>query len=96
LGLNVTRHNEIYVFRCGTSALFALTTDRSGCTLPTSICEQSGWQFERVVRLRESNRYYEYASATLAAIAKNGFHLVHSAIHPLPMDSTDAATLEDS
>ena len=82
----MSNYREIYIFRCGATALYALTTDKTGRNLPSKACS-AGWQFEAPVTLRcdESSPKYELTKATLAAIAKHGFCLTHAAIHPLPI-----------
>jgi hypothetical protein len=78
----------IYIFRCGTTAIFALTADRMGRNLPLQVCGPAGWHFERSVTLQsdKDKRRRESTRATLAAIAKHGFHLTHAAIHAMPID----------
>jgi hypothetical protein len=84
----VSRSKTIYVFRCGTTALFALTADRTGQILPSQICGSAGWHLERSVTFRSDRDEGQRESirATLAAIAKRGFYLTHAAIHTLPID----------
>jgi hypothetical protein len=82
----MSNSQKIYVFRCGTTALYALTADRTGLNLPTQAC-QAGWRFEQSIKLRldNSSLEQELTKATLAAIAKHGFYLTHAAIHGLPV-----------
>jgi hypothetical protein len=78
----------IYVFRCGTSGLYALTADRSGKILPSAACCPAGWRLERSIALgpEEATRNRDLVRATLAAIANQGFYLSHAAIGALPLD----------
>lgn len=78
----MSRSKTVYVFRCGSTALFALTTDRSGQNLPSQIAGPAGWHFERSIafQLDKSRRRQESIRATLAAIAKHGFYLTHPTI----------------
>jgi hypothetical protein len=82
----MSNYREIYIFRCGATALYALTTDKTGGNLPSKACSAE-WQFQARMTLRcdESSPKYELTKATLAAIAKHGFCLTHAAIHPLPI-----------
>jgi hypothetical protein len=82
----VSRATTIYVFRCGVTALYALTADRTGQRLPSQICGEADWHFERAVTLqsRSDSAERESTKATLDAIAKHGFYLIHAAIHNLP------------
>jgi hypothetical protein len=77
---------RIYLFRCGTTALYALTDDSTGRNLPTHAC-QAGWRFERSVTLRsdKNSPKHELNKATLAAIAKHGFYMIHAAIQAFPV-----------
>jgi hypothetical protein len=77
---------KIYVFRCGATALYALTADSTGRSLPTQAC-QAGWRFEQSIMLRldKNSPNYELNIVTLAAIAKHGFYLTHAAIHAVPV-----------
>jgi len=76
----------IYIFRCGSTALFALTADRTGRNLPLQVCGPAGWHFERseTSQSDKDERRRESTRATLAAIAKHGFYLTHAAIHAMP------------
>lgn len=76
----MSNSKKIYAFRCGTSALYALTADSTGQNLPTQPC-QVGWRFDRCITLNlgDSSQKHELANATLAAIAKHGFYLTHAA-----------------
>jgi hypothetical protein len=87
-GQELSRSRTIHVFRCGTSALFALTADRTGRILPLQVCGPAGWHFERslLLQLGKEERRHELTKATLAAIAKHGFYLTHAAIHTMPID----------
>lgn len=71
---------KIYAFRCGTTALYALTADSTGRNLPTPAC-QAAWRFERSItlHLNDSSLKHELANATLAAVEKHGFYLTHAA-----------------
>ena len=71
----------IYVFRCGDSGLYGLTTDPTGHILPSRIYPRLHWRFERrvTVEMRNSPKQ-EIVRATLDAIAKHGFYLTHAAI----------------
>jgi hypothetical protein len=82
----LSKSQTIYVFRCGKSALYALTTDSTGQILP-SLSPPAAWQFERSITLRldKSSAKHELIKATLDAIAKHGFYLTHAAIHALPV-----------
>src|SRR5690348_14724513 len=84
----VQKHAKIYVFRCGTTALLALTANREGQNLPREICGPIGWIFEKSVTVppEKSVDFNESTRATMAAIAKHGFYLTHAAIHSLPLD----------
>jgi hypothetical protein len=75
---------KIYVFRYGTTALYALTSDGAGRNLPPQ-ADPAGWRLEESVTLRrdKNSPKYELINATLAAIKKHGFILTHAAIHPL-------------
>jgi hypothetical protein len=77
---------KIYVFRCGASALYALTADIAGPNLPLPACP-AGWRFKQSVTLRldKSSPNHELIEATRAAIAKHGFYLTHAAVHGLPV-----------
>ena len=77
---------KIYLFRCGATALYALTADNAGRNLPTQSCKEE-WRFERSISLHLDNSVlkHELTKATLAAIAKHGFYLTHAAIHALPV-----------
>ena len=79
----VSRSTTVHVFRCGATALFALTTDPTGQILPSQIGSPVTWQFERSVTLQldNSNQRRDSIRATLAAIARHGFYLTHAAIH---------------
>ena len=83
----LSNSKKIYVFRCGATALYALTADSTGLTLPSNAC-RAGWQFEQsiTVRLDKSSPKHELIRATLDAIAKHGFYLTHAAIQALPVD----------
>jgi hypothetical protein len=78
--------HKLYVFRYGTTALYALTTDSTGRNLPSQTGAKS-WRFKEPVTLEQdkSSPKYELIKATLAAIAKHGFILTHAAIQPLPV-----------
>ena len=86
MGQDFSNSLRIYVFRCGTTALYALTSDRTGRNLPTLGC-QTDWQFERSMTLTLGGLKDELTKATMAAITKLGFYLTHSAIHGLPISS---------
>ena len=96
-GSKLLRSKTIYVFRCGTTALFALTADRTGQSLPSQICGQAGWTFEGSVTLQpeKDERFRESMRATMAAIAKHGLYLTHSAIHTLPINYPSYGPGED-
>ena len=81
----MSNSKKIYAFRCGTSALYALTADSTGRNLPTHPCP-AGWQFECSITLHlgDSSQKHELANATLAAIAKHGFYLTHTAAEVPP------------
>jgi hypothetical protein len=78
----------VYVFRCGTSGLYALTTDRSGEYLPVHGCCPAGWGFERSIAIAAESSTNELVRATLSAIAKQGYYLSHAAISGLPLTNT--------
>jgi hypothetical protein len=82
----------IHVFRCGTRALYALTADRSGDSLPAQVCGPAGWRFERTVAVELDARSaaYDLAKATFAAIEKHGFYLTHAALETLPISAAPA------
>jgi len=88
LGQGLSRSKTIYIFRCGTTALLALTTDRTGRVLPRQFAGDAGWNFERSVTLQaeEGDRRYEAIRATLAAVTTHGFYLTHAAMHSTPVD----------
>jgi hypothetical protein len=69
-----------------------LTANSTGGNLPSPAC-LAGWRFERMIDLRLDNSApkYELVAATLAAIAKHGFYLTHSAIHGFPTATADDA-----
>ena len=79
------------MFRCGATALFALTANSTGRNLPTQAC-QAGWRLEQTLTLRLDKKLpnYELIEATLAAIQKHGFYLTHSAIHGFPVAIANA------
>ena len=87
----MSNQQKIYVFRCGTTALYGLTADSTGRNLPTHAC-QAGWRFEQSVTLRldKCSPKSELNKTTLAAIAKHGFYLTHAAIHVLPAAMSQA------
>jgi hypothetical protein len=74
----------IYLFRCGDSGLYALTTDSSGSALPSRIYPQIRWRFERVVTVRtdRNSPKQKIVQATLDCIAKEGFELIHASVSP--------------
>jgi hypothetical protein len=78
---------EIFCFRCGTTALLALTGNRDGLDLPKLSCP-GGWRFERSfnLNLAKSSPKQELAQATVQAIDAHGFYLVHTAFHVLPIE----------
>ena len=78
----------IYVFRCGATALYALTVDSTGQNLP-SIGHTGAWRFEQSLKLGldDGAPKQELIKATLAAIATHGFHLMQTAIDALPLAS---------
>jgi hypothetical protein len=83
-GAALSSSRKIYVFRYGTTALHALTSDGAGRSLPPQ-SDPAGWQLDQSVTLRRDKDApnYELINATLAAINKHGFILTHAAIHPL-------------
>jgi len=83
----LSNSKKIYIFRCRATALYALTADSTGLTLPSNAC-RAGWQFEQSITLRldKGSRKHELIRATLDAIAKHGFYLTHAAIQALPVD----------
>lgn len=87
-GENLSRPTSVYIFRCGATALYALTSDRTGQVLPSNLAGAEGWTLERSVtlRLERADRRYESVRATLAAIGKHGFYLIHAAIYSTPID----------
>ena len=84
VGAALSSSRKIYVFRYGTTALYALTSDGAARNLPPQ-SDPAGWQLEQSVTLRrdKNSPNYELIDATLAAIKKHGFILTHAAIHPL-------------
>jgi hypothetical protein len=72
----------IYVFRCGGTGLYALTTDPTGHILPSRIYPRIRWRFEQraTLRVEKNSPKTEIVRATLDAIAKHGFYLTHGAI----------------
>jgi hypothetical protein len=75
-----TRAKPIYVFRCNDSALYALTADSSGHTLPSQIYPRIRWRLERCVTLHRNHisENDKAFAATLKAIAEYGFYLTHA------------------
>jgi hypothetical protein len=74
----------IYLFRCGDSGLYALTTDSSGSALPSRIYPQIRWRFERLVTVRTDSNYLKQkiVQAILDSIAEEGFKLIHASLNP--------------
>jgi hypothetical protein len=57
----------VYIFRCGTTALYALTTDKTGDILPLQFCGSERWQLEGAMAPSKKNTpKYELYKATLA------------------------------
>jgi hypothetical protein len=69
-------HRAIYLFRCGETGLYALSHDRSGGSLPSSVCANR-WRFEREIDITAGNR--ARYKPILADIVRQGFHLIHAA-----------------
>ncbi len=70
--------NLIYVFRCNESALYALTRDRTGQTIPSHIYPRISWRLERCVTLhrRDNPENKKLIDIALKAIKKHGFFLI--------------------
>jgi hypothetical protein len=86
LDRHLSNSHKIFVFRCGASALYALTADSTGRNLPSAACP-AGWRFEQSITLHfdNSSSNHELMEVTRAAIAKHGFYLTHAAIQGLPV-----------
>ena len=90
--VNLSDLQTIHVFRCGSSGLYALTGDRSGAILPSAACCPADWRFERSIVLPQKQILKsELVTATLSAIAKQGYYLSHAAIGGLPLELANAA-----
>jgi hypothetical protein len=74
---------RIYVFRCNESGLYAFTTDREGCMLPSQMYPQITWRFEHTVMLRLDGNSWrdQILRVTLDGVAERGFHLIHAALY---------------
>ncbi len=88
LGRYLSHSKTIHVFRCDGTALFALTGDRTGQILPSQIDRPIIWNFERSITLQldKADQGRESTRATLSAIAKHGFYLMHAAVPSLIQD----------
>jgi hypothetical protein len=78
---NLPLAEVVYLFRCGETGLYAFTADPNGQMLPSKLYPQIKWRLERRMTLRPAANSPEgkVSRATLAAIAKHGFHLTHAA-----------------
>jgi hypothetical protein len=86
-GRDLSRSKTIHVFRGDGTALFALTRDRTGQSLPSQIGRPIIWNFERSITLRsdKADQRRDSTRATLSAIEKYGFYLTHAALPSVPV-----------
>ena len=93
----MSRSKTIYVFRCGESGLYALTTDPTAHILPSQIYPRIRWRFEQDVtlRLNKNSPKQKIVKAALDAIAKYGFYLIHGATMRAELDGGQASDKSD-
>jgi hypothetical protein len=80
---HLPRPKCIYMFRRGDSGLYAYTTDLAGRPFPSQLYGQMSWHYVRRVALRlpKDSADQLVTKEALDAIAKQGFYLMHAAIH---------------
>jgi hypothetical protein len=78
----LSKSKKLYVFRCGETGLYGLTSDPAGHSLPSRLYPQIRWRFERCVMpgVDPHLRRTEIARTIFDAIAEHGFYLTHGAI----------------